>query len=118
MHGPVTEIAADPSYFDVHLQAGKEYAFPVGNDHTAFAYLFEGSAAFGGTTVEATRLVIFGAGDVISVTAGSEGARFLLISGKPLGEPIARYGPFVMNTEEEIRQALHDLRNGTFVMKP
>ena len=118
VHGPVTEIAADPSYFDVHLLAGKEYAFPVGNDHTAFAYLYEGSAAFGGTTVEATRLVIFGAGDVISITAGSEGARFLLISGKPLGEPIARYGPFVMNTEEEIRQALHDLRNGTFVMQP
>jgi quercetin 2,3-dioxygenase len=118
VQGPVTEIAADPSYFDVNLHPGKGYDFKVENDHTAFAYLYEGSAAFADITVEATRLIILGAGDVISVTAASHGTRFLLISGKPLGEPIARYGPFVMNTEEEIRQALHDLRNGTFVMKP
>ena len=118
MHGPVTEIAADPSYFDVHLQPGKGYAFRLSNDHTAFAYLYEGSATFGGYHSGSHAAGHFRAGDVISVTAGSEGARFLLISGKPLGEPIARYGPFVMNTEEEIRQALHDLRNGTFVMQP
>ena len=68
--------------------------------------------------VEATRLVIFGEGDLLKVTAGENGARFLLVSGKPLGEPIARYGPFVMNTQEEIQQALQDLRNGTFVMQP
>ncbi len=116
--GPVTEIAADPQYFDVSLASGAAYQFTVGNDHTAFAYLYSGSAAFGGTTVAATRLAIFGPGDTIAVEAGTNGAKFLLVSGKPLGEPIARYGPFVMNTEEEIRQALHDLRNGTFVLKP
>lgn len=116
--GPVKEIAADPQYFDVSLEAGAAYRFAVGSDHTAFAYLYSGSAAFGGTTVAATRLVIFGPGDAIAVEAGENGARFLLVSGKPLGEPIARYGPFVMNTEEEIRQALDDLRNGTFVKRP
>lgn len=116
--GPVTEIAADPQYFDVSLASGAAYQFTVGSDHTAFAYLYSGSAAFGGTIVAATRLAIFGPGDTIAVEAGTNGAKFLLVSGKPLGEPIARYGPFVMNTEEEIRQALHDLRNGTFVMKP
>jgi redox-sensitive bicupin YhaK (pirin superfamily) len=116
--GPVTEIAAAPQYFDVSLASGAAYQFTVGSDHTAFAYLYSGSAAFGGTIVAATRLAIFGPGDTIAVEAGTNGAKFLLVSGKPLGEPIARYGPFVMNTEEEIRQALHDLRNGTFVMKP
>ena len=115
VHGPVTKIAADPSYFDVRLDAGREYSFKVGSDHTAFAYLYQGEGKFGETPVAATRLIIFGNGDSIDVTAGETGAHFLLISGKPLGEPIARYGPFVMNTREEIEQALQDLRNGTFV---
>lgn len=118
VRGPVTEIAADPAYFDVRLEPGKGYEFPTGKTHAAFAYLYDGSASFGDSRVEATRLVIFGEGDLLKVTAGENGARFLLVSGKPLGEPIARYGPFVMNTQEEIQQALQDLRNGTFVMQP
>jgi redox-sensitive bicupin YhaK (pirin superfamily) len=115
VRGPVTEIAADPTYLDVKLGTRVRFTESIEAGHAAFAYLFEGNAEFGGKEVEATRMVIFGDGNQVEVTAGSEGARFLLVSGKPLGEPIARYGPFVMNTEEEIRQALHDLRNGTFV---
>ena len=115
VHGPVTEIAADPTYLDVKLTAGVRFTEGIPAGHTAFAYLFEGEGDFAGKTLEATRLVIFGDGNQTAVTAGSNGARFLLVSGKPLGEPIARYGPFVMNTEEEIRQALQDLRNGTFI---
>ncbi len=115
VHGPVTEIAADPTYLDVKLDAGVRFTQTIPAGHTAFAYLFEGEGDFAGKTLEATRLVIFGDGNQVEVTAGKQGTRFLLVSGKPLGEPIARYGPFVMNTEEEIRQALHDLRNGTFI---
>jgi quercetin 2,3-dioxygenase len=116
--GPVTEIAADPAYFDVALEPGKEYEFSIASDHTAFAYLYEGSGMFGESKIDATRLVIFSNGDLLRATAGSSGMKFLLVSGKPLGEPIARYGPFVMNTQEEITRALQDLRNGTFVMNP
>ncbi len=118
VRGPVTEIAADPAYYDVSLEPGSSFDFPVGSSHAAFAYLYEGSASFGESVIKATRLVIFSEGDFIRVTAGEAGARFLLVSGKPLGEPIARYGPFVMNTQEEIQQALQDLRDGTFVMQP
>jgi redox-sensitive bicupin YhaK (pirin superfamily) len=120
--GAVSEIAADPSYLDVKVPAGVTFRHAIPQGHTAFAYLFEGAAKFDGkfdeqTTVEAPRLVIFEDGDEIEVTAGESGARFLLISGLPLGEPIARYGPFVMNTEAEIEQALLDLRKGTFIQK-
>jgi redox-sensitive bicupin YhaK (pirin superfamily) len=114
-HGPVTEIAADPTYLDVSLEKGCPFNISIPSDHTVFAYLYAGSADLCGSPVSATRLVIFGEGDSIEVLAGVEGAKFLLVSGKPLGEPIARYGPFVMNTQEEIYQALSDLRNGTFV---
>lgn len=114
-HGPVTEIAADPDYLDVSLEKGCHFDITIPSDHTVFAYLYNGSADLCGSQVNSTRLVIFGEGETIEVLAGAEGANFLLISGKPLGEPIARYGPFVMNTQEEIYQALSDLRNGTFV---
>jgi quercetin 2,3-dioxygenase len=115
VHGPVTEIAADPEYLDVTLEAGCKFTTRIDAGHTVFGYVYSGDGEFCGSSVSATRLVIFGEGDVIEVTAGKDGAKFLLISGKPLGEPIARYGPFVMNTVEEINQALRDLRNGTFV---
>jgi redox-sensitive bicupin YhaK (pirin superfamily) len=114
-HGPVTEIAADPAYLDVSLDKGCKFSVSIPADHTVFAYLYSGSADLCGSPVDATRLVIFGEGDSIMALAGEKGAKFLLVSGKPLGEPIARYGPFVMNTQEEIYQALSDLRNGTFV---
>jgi redox-sensitive bicupin YhaK (pirin superfamily) len=115
VRGPVTEIAANPAYLDVALPPAGAFNQPVERGHTAFGYLYAGEAAFGPDTVQAPRLVIFGDGDYVEVHATRQEAHFLLISGKPLGEPIARYGPFVMNTAEEIEQALRDLRNGTFV---
>lgn len=114
-HGPATEIAADPTYLDVALDPGIKFSIQIASDHTAFAYLYFGDSEFGGTMASATRLLIFGEGDSIEVEAGKAGSKFLLISGKPLGEPIARYGPFVMNTQQEIMEALKDLREGTFI---
>ena len=121
VRGPVTEIVADPTYLDVTLCPGGSFFEPVERGHTVFAYVFEGEGAFGagsqqgGQTVSQSRLIIFSDGDHVEVQTTEQSARFLLISGKPLHEPIARYGPFVMNTREEIEQALRDLRNGTFV---
>lgn len=113
--GPVTEIAAEPVYLDCMLEPGAVFDLGLPFHHTAFAYLYAGSGDFCGMEVNATRLVVFGEGNRIEIVAGGEGAGFLLVSGAPLGEPIARYGPFVMNTQEEIAQALRDLRAGTFV---
>jgi len=121
VRGPVTEIAADPEYLDVVVPGGAEFVQPIPRGHAALAYLFEGAATFDGegtAPVAAARMVVFSDGDHVRASA-AEGAhaRFLLISGKPLGEPIARYGPFVMNTRREIEQALEDLRAGTFVWR-
>lgn len=113
--GPVTEIAADPSYLDVTVASGGMFDHPMPRGHTAFAYIYEGQGSFAGKEINATHLVVFGDGDRVQVAVGPNGARFLLVSGLPLGEPIARYGPFVMNTRQEIEQALRDLRDGTFV---
>ncbi len=120
IQGPVTEIAADPTYLDVTVPPNGLFSYPVSRGHAAFAYLFEGTGVFAidhgdDHAVGSPKLVVFGDGDYVEVRAADQGARFLLVSGKPLGEPVARYGPFVMNTKEEIRQALEDLRNGTFV---
>jgi hypothetical protein len=115
IRGPVTEIAADPVYLDVALEAGAAFDLPVPAGHTALAYVFEGRAEFGGRPVEAVQMAVFGPGDRIEVRAGDSPVRFMLMAGAPFGEPIAPYGPFVMNTREEIQQALVDLRNGTFV---
>lgn len=119
VRGPVTEIAADPTYLDVTVPAGMTFAHPIPRGHSAFAYVFEGRGAFGADarSFAAPRLIVLGDGEAMPARAEAEGLRFLLVSGKPLGEPIARYGPFVMNTREEIMQALEDLRNGTFVTK-
>jgi redox-sensitive bicupin YhaK (pirin superfamily) len=115
--GPVSEIAADPTYLDVTVPGRSSFTHNVASGHTAFAYLFEGEASFSDDDqmISHTRLIVWSDGDFVRVTAGESGARFLLVSGKPLNEPIARYGPFVMNTREEIEQALADLRRGTFV---
>ncbi|MBI5653784.1 MAG: pirin family protein [Chloroflexi bacterium] len=114
--GAVTEIFADPEYLDVAIPARGAFEQPIARGHTAFAYVFDGEAVFeNDQRAPSPRLVIFGDGDVVRVRAENQVARFLLISGKPLGEPIARYGPFVMNTRAEIEQALRDLRDGTFV---
>ena len=115
--GAVTDIYADPTYLDVSLPAMATFTHSIPVGHSVFAYLFRGKGTFGATTsrVEAPRLVIFEDGDCVQVQALEEGARFLLVSGLPLGEPIARYGPFVMNTRAEIEQTLAELRNGTFI---
>ena len=117
LRGPVTEIAADPTYLDVAVPADTAFGHPIPRGHTAFAYLFDGAGTCGPgqTSAAGRKLVVFGDGDAVQVHAGAGGARFLLVSGAPLGEPIARYGPFVMNTRAEIMQALTDLQNGTFV---
>lgn len=119
--GPVAGIAANPVYLDVSVPAHASFTQPIERGHTAFAYVFEGEVKFAGadqeheTEVSTPRLVVLGDGDYIRVVTAKTPVRFLLISGKPLNEPIARHGPFVMNTREEIEQALRDLRQGTFV---
>ena len=113
--GPVVEIAAAPLYMEVRLDAGSEIMQPLPQGHTALAYIFEGEAVFGEQTVQSVRMVKFGPGDHIRVRTENNIARFMLIAGQSFGEPIAPYGPFVMNTQEEIRQALAELRNGTFI---
>jgi quercetin 2,3-dioxygenase len=103
---------------DVMVPPGSRFVFPVASGHNAFAYVFEGEGKFGTeeAKVTAPRLIVFEDGDQIEVkTAADRSVRFLLVSGKPLNEPVARYGPFVMNTKEEIQQALEELRLGTFV---
>ena len=115
VNGPVSGIAADPVYLDVSVPAHASFTQQIARGHSAFAYVFEGEASFDDKQVSHTRLVVFGDGDYITVVTAESPVRFLLVSGKPLNEPIARYGPFVMNTREEIEQALRDLREGTFV---
>ncbi|MBI3596309.1 MAG: pirin family protein [Nitrospirae bacterium] len=121
VRGPVTEIAANPIYLDAFVPAQSSFSQPIERGHTAFAYVFEGEAKFAGddkedgTMISHPRLVVLGDGDYVKVITGETPVRFLLVSGKPLHEPIARYGPFVMNTKEEIEQTLRELRQGTFV---
>ncbi|HEX8991702.1 MAG TPA: pirin family protein [Anaerolineales bacterium] len=113
--GPVTEIAASPLYLDVHMAPETEFVQTIPAGHTALAYLFEGEALFGDQTVSAVHMLRLGDGDHVRVRTENNAARFVLIAGMPFREPIAPYGPFVMNTREEIQQALNDLRNGTFI---
>ena len=134
--GPVEGVAADPQYIDVSVPPGKRKRLKVDTTRHAFAYVFAGSGSFRdasdpqGVLTEATdgsdrvsrdhdtgnrSLVLFDSGDEVVVQAGDEGIRFLLVSGKPLEEPVAWYGPIVMNTQEQLRQAIADLRAGTFI---
>jgi len=122
VEGPVTEIAAQPTYLEVTLEPNTEICLPVPEGNTAIAYLFEGEGLFGldaqgqGEFAQAVQMMVFEDGDHLRVRAGlGANARFMLITGAPFKEPIFPYGPFVMNTQEEIQQALWDLRNGTFV---
>ncbi|MFK7881192.1 pirin family protein [Roseobacter sp.] len=134
--GPVDGIAADPQYLDICIPPGQQKTFSVDTYRRAFAYIFEGSGAFAdasppsGVLLEKEvageelnirdlsgdrTLVRFGTGDEVTVQAGPEGIRFLLISGAPIDEPVAWHGPIVMNTQEELHQAMRDLNNGTFI---
>jgi redox-sensitive bicupin YhaK (pirin superfamily) len=134
--GPVDGTAAEPRYLDVFVPPGKRKALPVERGRHAFAYVFEGSGTFsdasqpsGVLTEKDTAqgealvrertgnrsLVVFDSGDEVTVQAGDEGIRFLLISGKPIEEPVAWYGPIVMNTKAELDHAVAELRDGTFI---
>ncbi len=134
--GPVDGIAAEPRYLDVSVPPGVRKTLPVADRHSAFAYVFAGAGTFRdasgpkGVLTEhevdgrevlrreqaADRsLILFGTGDAVTVQAGEEGIRFLLISGAPLEEPVAWYGPIVMNTQAELQQAVAELNNGTFI---
>jgi quercetin 2,3-dioxygenase len=135
--GPVDEVAIDPTYLDVSVPPGKRKSIPIETTRHAFAYVFAGSGRFcnasgplqvptegeGWTVgkpsavVDNRSLVLFDTGDEVTVQAGDEGIRFLLVSGKPLVEPVAWYGPIVMNTQEQLRQAFQELEDGTF-LKP
>ena len=122
VRGPVTEIAAQPLYMDVTLEPGSAINLAVKHKHTVVAYVFEGSGLFGGDAngsgdfIEAVHMLVFGDGDQVRAEAGpGSHLRFMLMAGAPFNEPIYPYGPFVMNTRQEIEQALADLRNGTFV---
>ena len=124
--GPVTEIVTEPLYLDVSLEPGATLTHDLPATHNAFAYLYRGSGTFGpggGQEASATQLVIFEggtaaraqAGDAVRAQAGDAGARVLLVAGKPIGEPVAWGGPIVMNTDEELRQAFRDYREGNFI---
>jgi quercetin 2,3-dioxygenase len=116
--GPVKEIVIDPEYLDVTIPAKSEFKHPTVPGHTVFAYVIEGQGLFDETKtnpIENGSVCLYKDGNNIRVSAGEEPVRFLLISGKPIGEPIAWYGPIVMNADEELRQAFEEYRNGTFI---
>jgi redox-sensitive bicupin YhaK (pirin superfamily) len=112
--GPVSQPATDPSYFDLSLAAGAafEHALPAG--HNVFAYVYEGEVAVEGAAVARGELVVFGAGDAVRIEGRAPASRLILVAGRPIGEPVARYGPFVMNTQAEIMQAVRDFQAGRF----
>ncbi len=115
--GPVEGLAVDPKFVDVTLPPGSAFREVVPRGHTAFAYVDQGEIRFGPseTPASAPALVVFADGDVVEASAGPGGGRFLLAAALPLHEPIARHGPFVMNTRAEIEEALRDLRTGRFI---
>ena len=121
VHGPVKEIVAEPTYLDISIPPNGTFSQSIVRGHAAFAYIFKGEGVFEngdaepGKLIPQPRLIVFGDGDQVSVRAADPGVRFLLVSGKPLNEPIARWGPFVMNTRAEIEQTLAEIKNGTFI---
>lgn len=116
--GPVTEIVTDPEYMDVIIPPGIEFTHSVKKGHTVFAFVFEGSGYFDENNeklIKSDHLVLFEDGEQILAKAGDEQLRFLLISGMPIGEPIAWYGPIVMNNKEELDLAFQEYRDGSFI---
>jgi redox-sensitive bicupin YhaK (pirin superfamily) len=117
--GPVQPGSTDPLYIDVELPAGVEFSQAVGADYSAFVYPFEGSVSVGtadaARTLDAGMAGILSAGDRIDLKAGDGGARLLVLAARPIREPVVQYGPFVMNTREEIEQAIRDYESGALV---
>ena len=116
--GPIQGLSTDPLYIDVELPAGAKFAHPIKSGYNAFVYAFEGSISVGAgeERKDVTKHVagVLSDGDRIEATAGPEGGRFILLAAKPLNEPVVQYGPFVMNTQAEIRQAVEDFQSGRF----
>jgi redox-sensitive bicupin YhaK (pirin superfamily) len=115
--GPIQGISTAPLFFDVRLEAGARFVHPLTLGHNAFVYVYEGKLAVG--TADAPQALstheagVLSAGDEVEVAASGGAAAFLLLAARPLGEPVVQYGPFVMNTREEIEQAIRDYQNGT-----
>ena len=115
--GPIKGHNVEPVYFDIELKKGKEFTYEIPSSHNSFIYLIEGEIKIGDKThdkVTNSTLILLTKGENLKVSALSN-AKFLLISGKPINEQIARGGPFVMNTKQEILQAIEDYHSGTFV---
>jgi redox-sensitive bicupin YhaK (pirin superfamily) len=114
--GAVTQVATEPVYYDLHFAAAASIAVPLPADHNAFVYVYEGAIAAGpagaAVTIERGELALLSHGDAVELQAGPGASRMILLAGRPLNEPIARYGPFVMNTNEELRQAFMDYQSG------
>ena len=110
--GPVTDIAASPLYMDVELAPELEWQFPIPTGHTLITYVFEGEAVFSSETINAVKMVRYADGDHITVKTENNSVRFMLMAGAPFKEPIVPYGPFVMNTEEEIRKCYQAYQSG------
>jgi redox-sensitive bicupin YhaK (pirin superfamily) len=122
VQGPVTDIITEPSYLDVSIPPGSEFRHKTSPGHTVFAYATDGSGAFGtdeksGQEISAVnrQLLLYADGEEINIRTSDQSVRFLLISGKPIGEPVAWYGPIVMNTDDELRIAFDEYNNGTFI---
>jgi len=117
--GPVKGHNVEPIYFDIELETSKEFNFDLPSTHNSFIYLIEGEIKIGGEShdkINGSTLILLTKGEQLKIK-GITKAKFLLISGKPIGEPIARGGPFVMNTKKEILQAVEDYHSGNFVQK-
>ena len=110
--GPILGLTTDPTYFVVELRAGETFAHTIDAGYSAFVYPFEGTLKVADRELGTHDAGVLGAGERIEITAGKNGARFLLLAGKPLREPIAQYGPFVMNTRAELEQAVRDYQSG------
>jgi redox-sensitive bicupin YhaK (pirin superfamily) len=116
--GPVRDLVQDPSYLDVTMGPRRIFVHEVLPTHTVFAYVLEGSGRFeegSGEGMDAETVLLYGKGDQVNIESGDDGLRFLLISGEPIGEPVAWGGPIVMNTQEELNEAFRELRKGTFI---
>ena len=114
VQGPVQQPATDPLYLDIRLESGAQFQQAVPAGHNAFAYVYEGDVVAGSESVGKGEMVVLGEGESIAFTGKAANSRLILVAGKPIGEPVARYGPFVMNTQAEIMQAVQDFQSGRF----